>query len=450
MLPKALTIAGSDSGGGAGIQADLKTFAALGVYGASVITAVTAQNTLGVTGVHNLPPEFVAQQLEAVLSDIGADAAKIGMLANADIIGAVADKVQEHGLKKLVLDPVMVAKSGDHLLAPEAREALKERLLPLALVVTPNIHEAEVLTGMGISDLADMEKAARVLHSYGTPYVIVKGGHLEGVATDVLFDGSEFHHFTGERFVTKNTHGTGCTYSAAIAAGLARGLPVFEAVQQAKEYINTALAFALDIGGGHGPTHHLASLYRDRERYRLLQEMQAGVALLEGKAGLAALIPEVQSNLLAALPYARGPEDIAALPGRLVKWGERVRAVGLPTFGASRHMVAVLIPALEADPEVRAVMNIRYSPEIIAACEQAGLTVASFDRQEKPEDYAARPQNRYREWGTAAVIEEKGFVPDVIYDRGGWCREAQVRVFGKGPRQVAEKVLAIFRKLEES
>ena len=180
MLPKALTIAGSDSGGGAGIQADLKTFAALGVYGASVITAVTAQNTLGVTGVHNLPPEFVAQQLEAVLSDIGADAAKIGMLANADIIGAVADKVQEHGLKKLVLDPVMVAKSGDHLLAPEAREALKERLLPLALVVTPNIHEAEVLTGMGISDLADMEKAARVLHSYGTPYVIVKGGHLEG------------------------------------------------------------------------------------------------------------------------------------------------------------------------------------------------------------------------------------------------------------------------------
>ena len=233
--------------------------------------------------------------------------------------------------------------------------------------------------------------------------------------------------------MTKNTHGTGCTYSAAIAAGLARGLPVFEAVQQAKEYINTALAFALDIGGGHGPTHHLASLYRDRERYRLLQEMQAGVALLEGKAGLAALIPEVQSNLLAALPYARGPEDIAALPGRLVKWGERVRAVGLPTFGASRHMVAVLIPALEADPEVRAVMNIRYSPEIIAACEQAGLTVASFDRQEKPEDYAARPQNRYREWGTAAVIEEKGFVPDVIYDRGAGAGKPRSGFSGKVP-----------------
>jgi len=450
MLPKALTIAGSDSGGGAGIQADLKTFAALGVYGTSVITAVTAQNTLGVTGVHNLPPEFVALQLEAVLSDIGTDAAKIGMLANAEIIRAVADKIQEFKLEKLVLDPVMVAKSGDHLLAPEAREALIENLLPLALVVTPNIHEAQVLTGLAISDLDDMEKAARVLHGYGTPYVIVKGGHLEGVATDVLFDGSEFHHFPGERFVTKNTHGTGCTYSAAIAAGLARGLPVFEAVRQAKEYISTALAFALDIGGGHGPTHHLASLYRDRDRYRVLQEVQAGAALLEGEPGLGALIPEVQSNLLAALPYARGPEDIAALPGRLVRCGAGVRAVGLPAFGASRHMAAVLLPALEADPGVRSVMNIRYSPEIIAACEKAGLTTASFDRQEEPADYAERPQNRYREWGTVTVIKEKGFVPDVIYDRGGWCREPQVRVFGPGPRQVAEKILRIFRCLKEN
>ncbi|MGI6143088.1 MAG: bifunctional hydroxymethylpyrimidine kinase/phosphomethylpyrimidine kinase [bacterium] len=450
MLPKALTIAGSDSGGGAGIQADLKTFAALGVYGTSVITAVTAQNTLGVTGVHNLPPEFVTQQLEAVLSDIGTDAAKIGMLANAGIIGAVAKKVQEYGLEKLVLDPVMVAKSGDHLLAPEAREALQRELLPLALVVTPNIHEAQVLTGMSISNLDDMEKAARVLHGYGTPCVIVKGGHLEGVATDVFFDGSEFHHFAGERFLTKNTHGTGCTYSAAIAAGLALGLPVFEAVQQAKEYINNALAFALDIGGGHGPTHHLASLYRDRDRYRVLQEVQEGVALLEGEPGLGALIPEVQSNLLAALPYARGPEDIAALPGRLVKCNAGVRAVGLPAFGVSRNMVAALIPAMEADPGVRSVMNIKYSPEIIAACQKVGLATASFDRQAEPEDYAARPENRYREWGTVAVIEERGSVPDVIYDRGGWCREPQVRVFGQGPRQVAEKVLCICRSLEES
>ena len=208
----------------------------------SVITSVTAQNTLGVTGAHDLPPDFVALQLDAVLSDIGTDAAKTGMLANAGIIAAVAKKVKEYNLGKLVVDPVMVAKGGDHLLAPEANEALKEKLLPLALVVTPNIHEAEVLTGRTISGLADMERAARILYDFGTPHVVVKGGHLEGTATDVLYDGREFHHFPGERFATKNTHGTGCTFAAAIAAGLAAGLPVFEAVLGAKEFINTAIA----------------------------------------------------------------------------------------------------------------------------------------------------------------------------------------------------------------
>ena len=448
MLSKALTIAGSDSGGGAGIQADLKTFAALGVYGTSVITSVTAQNTLGVTGAHDLPPDFVAQQLDAVLSDIGTDAAKTGMLSNTGIIAAVAQKVGEYNLKKLVVDPVMVAKGGDHLLAPEANEALKKKLLPLALVVTPNIHEAEVLTGIAISGLPDMEKAARILYGFGTPYVVVKGGHLKDTATDVLFDGSEFHHFPGERFLTKNTHGTGCTFAAAIAAHLAAGRSVLEAVQGAKEFINTAIAFALDIGGGHGPTHHLASLYRDRERYSLLEELGRALAFLEKEPGMGRLIPEVQSNLLAALPYARGPEDVAALPGRLVKCGEMARAVGCPAFGASRHLLTVLIPALELDPGVGAVMNIKYSDEIIEACRRLELTVASFERQDEPEDFAAQPQNRYREWGTVVTMEKLGFVPDVIYDRGGWCREGQVRVFGRDSLEVAKKVIDICRMLE--
>ena len=369
------------------------------------------------------------------------------MLANAGIIAAVAKKVKEYNLGKLVVDPVMVAKGGDHLLAPEANEALKEKLLPLALVVTPNIHEAEVLTGRTISGLADMERAARILYDFGTPHVVVKGGHLEGTATDVLYDGREFHHFPGERFATKNTHGTGCTFAAAIAAGLAAGLPVFEAVLGAKEFINTAIAFALDIGGGHGPTHHLASLYRDRERHFLLAELGRALALLEREEGMGLLIPQVQSNLLAALPYARGPEDVAALTGRLVRCGEMARAVGCPAFGASRNMTTVLIPALEVDPTVRAVMNIRYSGEIIAACRRLGLTMASFQRQDEPEDFASREQNRYREWGTVTSLEEFGSVPDLIYDEGGWCREGQVRVFGKGALEVAGKVIDICRML---
>ncbi len=447
MLPKALTIAGSDSGGGAGIQADLKTFAALGVYGTSVVTSVTAQNTRGVSGVHNLPPSFVAAQLDAVLGDIGAAAAKTGMLATAGIIAAVAGKIKEYRLERLVVDPVMVAKSGDHLLEPAARETLRRELLPLALVVTPNLHEACALTGQEIRDVADMERAARTLHGFGPSYVVIKGGHLEGAATDVLYDGRDFRYFKSERIATENTHGTGCTFSAAITAGLARGLSVPEAVSEAKDYITTALTFAMDIGGGHGPTHHLAPLYREAERYRLLHQLREAVALLEDEPGLARLIPEVQSNLLAALPYAENPGDVAALPGRIVRCGDRVRAIGLPTFGASRHMASVLLPAHQLDQGIRSVMNIRQGPDVIAACRRLGLAVTDFKREDEPAEWSASPENRYREWGTTACIRGLGRVPDVIYDHGGWCLEPQVRVFGPDPVSVARKVIRINRAL---
>lgn len=262
-LPRCLTIAGSDSGGGAGIQADLKTFAALGVYGMSAITAVTAQNTLGVQGVHVLPAAFVGLQIDSVVGDIGVDAVKTGMLANAEIIAVVAAKVREHGLTKLVVDPVMVAKSGDPLLQPDAREALITQLLPLALVVTPNLHETRVLTGMNVRTLAEMERAAVAIHAMGPKYVVVKGGHLAGEqSVDVLYDGAQFVHLSSPRVETKNTHGTGCTFASAIAAGLAKGLDVVEAVRQAKDYITLALRHALDLGKGHGPTHHFVAHYQ--------------------------------------------------------------------------------------------------------------------------------------------------------------------------------------------
>jgi hydroxymethylpyrimidine/phosphomethylpyrimidine kinase len=260
-VKKALTIAGSDSGGGAGIQADLKTFAALGVYGMSALTAVTAQNTVGVHGAVELPPEFVGRQIDAVMQDIGADAVKTGMLSSAAIVRVVAAKVREYKITNLVIDPVMVAKGGDLLLQESAVGALRDELLPLGKVVTPNLGEAEVLTGMKISNLEDMKKAAEILHKFGTEYVVVKGGHLEGDAVDLLFDGQEFTTFPGERIVTKNTHGTGCTFAAAVAAGLARGAAVPAAVGRAKNYIGTAIRHALAIGAGHGPTHHFAELY---------------------------------------------------------------------------------------------------------------------------------------------------------------------------------------------
>jgi hydroxymethylpyrimidine/phosphomethylpyrimidine kinase len=256
LIPKALTIAGSDSGGGAGIQADLKTFNAFRVFGMSVITAVTAQNSLGVQGVENLPPAFVAMQLTSVLSDFGADAAKCGMLSTAPIIEAVASVLAERPIDKLVVDPVMVAKSGDMLLQPDARRALIERILPRALVVTPNLPEAEVLAGISVASRADMEEAARRIHALGPRFVLVKGGHLKGDALDLLWNGRAVTAFSAPRIESVNTHGTGCTLSAAIAAGLGRGQALPDAIRDAKAYVTKAIREGFQAGRGVGQLRH--------------------------------------------------------------------------------------------------------------------------------------------------------------------------------------------------
>ncbi len=259
-MKRALTIAGSDSGGGAGIQADLKTFAALGVYGTSALTAITAQNTLGVTGVQELTPDMVGAQIDAVISDIGADAVKTGMLSNSRIIQVVADKVTEHGLPNLVVDPVMVAKGGDPLLQEEAVDALRTLLVPLALVVTPNLPEASVLVGYPVESLEQARQAARDIVAMGSRSVVVKGGHLEGDAVDVFYDGREFRELSAPRIETTSTHGTGCTFASAIAAGLANGMAVEEAVGQAKEYVTEAIRKSFPVGSGHGPLNHFHAL----------------------------------------------------------------------------------------------------------------------------------------------------------------------------------------------
>src|SRR5262250_453457 len=256
LIPKALTIAGSDSGGGAGIQADLKTFSAFRVFGLSVITAVTAQNSLGVQGVENLPPAFVAEQLRSVLGDFGTDAAKCGMLSTAPIIEAVAAELRNHKIEKLVVDPVMVAKSGDTLLQADARNALVDSILPLALIVTPNLPEAEVLAGIPVTQREDMEEAARRIHALGPRYVLIKGGHLKGDAVDVLWNGREATEFRSPRGDSSNTHGTGCTLSAAIAAGLARGQALGDSIRSAKAYLTRAIREGFQAGRGVGQLRH--------------------------------------------------------------------------------------------------------------------------------------------------------------------------------------------------
>ena len=258
---RVLTIAGSDSGGGAGIQADLKTFSALGCYGMSAITALTAQNTQGVTGIHPIPPSFAAEQISAVLTDIGADAIKIGMLYSAELIEVVAGQLQQLGAKNIVLDPVMVAQSGDKLLQDEAIAAIKEYLMPLADVVTPNIPEAQVLLDRNLEGLEDMQAGAKDLAQLGSQSILIKGGHLSaGDSTDLLYLANEdrFVQFEAERIETRNNHGTGCTLSSAIASFMAKGSGIEEAVAKAKDYISAAIKAGrvYEIGRGHGPVHH--------------------------------------------------------------------------------------------------------------------------------------------------------------------------------------------------
>jgi hydroxymethylpyrimidine/phosphomethylpyrimidine kinase len=255
-IVKALTIAGSDSGGGAGIQADLKTFSAFRVFGMSVVTAVTAQNSLGVQGVFNLPPEFVARQIDSVLSDFGADAIKIGMLSTAPIIEAVAARLPAHRHGPVVLDPVMIAKSGDPLLEPAARSALMKAMLPLADLVTPNLPEAAALANMTVDDERAMVEAARRIFGLGPRAVLVKGGHLADSATDVLWDGRDLTRFPAPKLDSPNTHGTGCTYSSAIAAGLARGRALRDAIVEGKAFVTAAIREGFPAGHGVGALRH--------------------------------------------------------------------------------------------------------------------------------------------------------------------------------------------------
>jgi len=440
-MKRILTIAGSDSGGGAGIQADLKTITLLGGFGMSVLTALTAQNTVGVTGIHPVPPEFVGQQLDAVLTDIGVDAVKTGMLHRPDVIEVVTDKLSAYGVRKIVVDPVMVAKGGDVLLEQKAQETLVARLVPMALVVTPNIPEAEVLSKGSIRKEEDVREAARIIHGMGAEYVLIKGGHLDGPATDCLYDGKDFFEFSKARLDTPHTHGTGCVYSAAIATYLGMAAGVVEAVERAKNFIHMAIRFGLPLGSGHGPTNPFAQFARDLEKHRVLETLQASLTRLQ-RASAGGLIPEVQSNLGYALPFAETHQDVAAFPGRLVRVGEEVVSVRNPAFGASRHIGTIILTAMRHDPGFRSAMNIRFSEELIRKCETFGWRVCSFDRREEPDDIKQQ-EGSSLEWGTGQVLSRETTVPDIIFDRGDVGKEPMIRVLGRNPNEVVEKVLSL-------
>ncbi len=441
-MKRILTIAASDSGGGAGIQADIKTITVLGGYALSALTALTAQNTLGVTAIQPVPPDFLQSQLDAVLTDIGADAAKTGMLHSAEIIGVVARAAADRGIPNLVVDPVMRSKGGSCLLEDSAVEALRRELLPRAMVVTPNLDEAAMLCGRKIESIEDMKAAARTIHGFGPNYVLVKGGHLAGDCIDILFDGADFTSFAGPRLDTKNTHGTGCTLSAAIATGLAQGLTAIDAVQRAKDYVSTAIRFALPFGSGHGPTNHLAWSDRRAQLYDMGLELDAAVSRLR-QARVGRLMPEIQSNLGYGLLAAASPDDVMAYPGRIIRFEDTVMTVAAPRPGASRHIAKIILTAMRFNPLRRSAMALCYEPELIDCIRSLGFSVGEFDRRQEPAN-VKEIEGSSLEWGTRRAIEDAGgAVPDIIFDRGDTGKEPVTRVLGDSPADVAGKIIKI-------
>jgi len=441
-----LIIAGSDPGAGAGLQQDLKVVTLLGTYGLTVPTALTVQNSQGVQAVHPVAPEVVAAQLEAILSDFPVAAVKIGMLATAAIVAAVATRLKDLGPVPVVLDPVLAAGAGFPLLEEAGIAALQEQLFPLTHLLTPNAPEAARLSGVAVESPADLEVAARRLQALGPRWVLAKGGHLQGEPVDVLTDGQKAYHLPGTRLAAPHQHGTGCVLASAAAAGLARGLSLPEAVNRARRLTQQALKYGLPLGRGHGPVNPYAPFARDLARYEVLEALQAAAARLQAE-DISPLVPEVMSNLGFAVPYPEGPQDVAAFPGRLVKSAGGLLIPAPPAFGASVHLASIILTALTTHPELRSAMNIRYIRGIEELAPLLHLRLVSFEPTREPEEVQSREGGTLAS-GVAAVLQPGQAPPDLICDPGGLGREALIRILGRTPMAVAEKALALKNALQ--
>jgi hydroxymethylpyrimidine/phosphomethylpyrimidine kinase len=448
-MPRALTIAGSDSGGGAGIQADLKTFAALGVHGMSAVTAVTAQNTSEVRAVFPVPAEVIRQQVRAVTEDIGVDAVKTGMLPTAEAAETVASELRRLNVP-IVVDPVMRATTGSSLMGEGVLRVIREELMPQATLITPNRSEAEALTGLKIKGLDDVERAAERLVSSGAKAVLIKGGHIRTRKTiDFLLSAGERRRFESERLDVKTLHGTGCVLSSAVAAYLAKGEPLIRAVGLGKEFVSVSIVHGLELGKGNGPTNPMAWLYNQAERYAVLENVSKAVAMLEESDAFYNLVPELQVNIGMSLPCPQYTSDIVGVPGRIVKIDDRVKASSCPRFGGSRHVAKAILAANQLDPKIRAAMNVRKTPEILEVCRNLGLKISSYDRREEPEEVKATEGGTIP-WGTRVAMIRLGATPDIIYHDGDWGKEPMIEILGFDAVEVAGKALRIAEALRRA
>ncbi|QKY20085.1 bifunctional hydroxymethylpyrimidine kinase/phosphomethylpyrimidine kinase [Halolamina sp. CBA1230] len=439
--PVVLTVAGSDSGGGAGIQADLKTIGARGAFGASAITALTAQNTTGVRASERTDPELVREQIRAVNEDLGVDAAKTGMLADAEVAAAAADELEAAEFP-VVVDPVVVAQSGDRLLSADGEEVVRDRLVPAATLVTPNAPEAELLTDVGVETPADAAEAGEALREMGADAALVTGGHLDGDEVVDVFVGDEIREFRSRRVPDANSHGSGCTLSAAVAADLALGCDRFEAVANAESLLRRAVTHGLDIGEGVGPVHSLADLRARADAPRALDAVRETVRAFETPE-VAPLIPEVGTTVVVATTTATEPADVAASEGRLTRVPGGVRAPGGAAMGASSHVARLLLGVREHDSTVTAACNLRASDAVRAAVGEQ-LAVATVDRTAEPADAAGT-----MDWVAERVLTRRdGDAPDAIVDGGAHGKEPMVRLLAPDAATLRERVLGLAERVD--
>lgn len=431
-MSNALTIAGSDSVGGAGLQADIKAFEAVGVHCCSVVTCVTSQNTKGVSSIFPLPTSAIEDQIDSVLEDVKLDAVKTGMLYSGEIVELVARKLKK-GVGPIVVDPVMAASTGASLHSRGLVEALVTRLIPACTLVTPNVSEASRISGIEVKNEKSANEAGFEILEMGPRAVLIKGGHLKGAdAADYLFIGDKVVKVASPR-ASGDAHGTGCALASMIAAHLALDYGLEESVRRSKKMIYKAIVSKETVGRGMPCANPLAVLRIDAKKADMLEELELAGGELERLLD-ADLLPEVGSNMGYAVPGALETDEVAAFDGRIVRTQKGARIVGPARYGASKHVARIISAASSHDPSVRCALNLKYSESNLAACREAGLSVASFQRGREPKGVSSMT------WGVHRAIQKAGGVPDVIYDEGGLGKEPMIRLIGTTPKDVLLKL----------
>lgn len=444
-----LSIAGSDSGAGAGIQADLKMFSALGVYGCTAITAITAQNTKHVAKIFEISPSIVEQQIRSVMTDMRPNAIKLGMVYSTPIIEAVYRSLKKKSKKEIpiVLDPILTAGTGAKLLRTEAYKSFVLKLIPLSTLITPNRSEAEKLADTMIKTENDAIEAAKMIRKLGAENVLIKGGHFVSAdVTDLLLDTQgNITKFTNPRLEIKEIHGSGCNFSSAVAAYLAKDIALSEACRMANEYVHASIRYSLKIGKGLPIANPFSSIYREANRYRILVELQQAVEYLCKLDRFYTLIPETQTNFAYAVSNAVHVSDIAAVRGRIIKVENTVAPASYVKFGASSHVASALIAYMNVNPDFRCAINIRFDRRIVDVCRSL-FSISSYDRAQEPKKIKRREGSSVT-WGILAALSKNRFA-EVIYHKGDIGKEPMITLFGRNPAEVVSKINAILKSYE--